>query len=171
MSEGTTRKFRYPGTLKQYLRQAFVNWSLAAGLCLALFTIVFLVDRALLGREYIQPFHLAALALLVTVWGLLLVQMAFAFARFEVETDDTGLMVRRSGRIESTPFSSIESVDTIPRPMWWAMKTDLKPLSETSRVMIRVHRKGKPPLTFAAGLEGEERLLELLREQCQVSGV
>ena len=88
--------------------------------------------------------------------------MAFAFARFVIEVHDIELTVHRSGRSDEIPFTEIESVDTINRPMWWAMRTDLKPLSGTSREMIRIHRKGKPPLTFAAGLEDEKELLEIL---------
>ena len=160
-------KFRYPGSLEQYLRQALVNTSLAVGLCLALFLLVFVVDRFLLGRGYIQTVHLAGLALLIAVWGLLLVQMAFAFVRFEIDADKDGLTVHRSGRSDYIPYAEIESVETINRPMWWAMRTDLRPLSRTSRGMIRILRIDKPYLTFASGLEDEERLLEILKIKCR----
>jgi len=159
------RVFKYPGTRNDYLRQALVNTGLATGLCFALFLLVFLVDRYLLQRGYIQTAHLGLLILLVAVWGLLLVQMAFVFARFEIDVVDNGLTVHRPGRSDFIPFSVIESVETINRPMWWAMRTDLKPLSETSRAMVRILIKDRPSLTFAGGLEGEERLLEILRSQ------
>ncbi len=164
------RVFKYPGTRNDYLRQALVNFGLASLSAVSLFLLVFVTDMYLLGGGYVQTAHLGLLILLVAVWGLLLVQMAFAFARFEIDVDDNGLTVHRSGRSDFIPFSVIESVETINRPMWWAMRTDLKPLSETSRIMIRVRRKGKPHLTFAAGLEGEERLLGILRSQSEAAG-
>lgn len=164
------RVFKYPGTRNDYLRQVLVNFGLASLSAVSLFLLVFVTDMYLLGRGYIQTAHLGLLILLVAVWGLLLVQMAFTFARFEIDVDDKGLTVHRSGRSDFIPFSVIESVETINRPMWWVMRTDLKPLSETSRIMIRVLRKDRPSLTFAGGLEDEEKLMEILRSQLGEQG-
>jgi hypothetical protein len=167
MDEPKPGRFRYTGSAREYLRQALINTSLAAGLCLALFLLVLVIDQFLLGRGYIQSVHVALLTLLVMVWGLLLVQMALALGKFEIVVDDNGLTFHRSGRSDYVPFTEIESVDIINRPMWWAMRTDLKPLALTSRHMIRILRINKPYLTFAGGIEDEERLLEILQTRIE----
>jgi len=160
------RVYTYPGTRNDYLRQAALNTGLGGFLAVSLFLLALVVDRYLLGRQYIQAIQLLLLVLIVIIWGVLLVQMALSLARFRIDVGEGGLTIHRSGRSDYIPFTEIESVDTINRPMWWAMRTDLKPLSLTSRHMIRFLRKNKPYLTFAGGLEGEEQLMEILKKQC-----
>lgn len=169
MDRDAVYKYRYPGSVEQYLRQAALNAGFGGFLAVSLFLLALVVDRYLLGRQYIQTIQLLLLAMIVIIWGVLLVQMALSLARFRIDVDEGGLTIHRSGRSDYIPFTEIESVDTINRPMWWAMRTDLKPLTLTSRHMIRLLRKNKPYLTFAGGLEGEERLLEILRSRLNES--
>jgi len=167
---GTKAAFVYPGGIRDYLRQAGVSVGIAALLSLTLFLMVGAVDRFLLEGDHIQRVHIALLAVLVMVWGLLHVQMALSLARFRIDVDEGGITIHRSGRSEYIPFTEIGSIETTGRPMWWAMRTDLKPLARTSRHMIRILRKNKPVLNFAGGLEDEERLLEILRCRLSESG-
>ena len=161
------KTFKYAGTRNDYLRQAVLNTGLAALFAVSLFLLALVVDRYLLGRQYIQATQLLLLATIVIIWGLLLVQMALSLARFRIDVDEGGITIHRSGRSEYIPFTEIGSVETTGRPMWWAMRTDLKPLARTSRHMIMILRKNKPVLNFAAGLEDEERLLELLQNRME----
>jgi len=99
------KTFKYAGTRNGYLRQAVLNTGLAALFAVSLFLLAMVVDRYLLGRQYIQATQLLLLATIVIIWGLLLIQMALSLARFRIDVDESGITIHRSGRSEYIPFT------------------------------------------------------------------
>ncbi|NOY86629.1 MAG: hypothetical protein GXP52_04950 [Deltaproteobacteria bacterium] len=160
---GAGQEFHYPGSIGQYLRQAFVSVSLAFALSFLLILLVMIVDRFFLNGEYVKPAHLAMVTGLAALWGMFAVQMALSLARFSLVIENGTLLVYRGTRTVSIPFSGIVSVEIMSNPAWWALRADLKPLKDTARHMVRINRDAGPPVTFAGGLVGEEKLIQLIQ--------
>lgn len=158
------RSFSYPGTFRDYSRQAVRTSAVFGAVLCAVVLAVFAADRLFYGKSHLTSWHFAGLFILLAGFFLISQFMARSLSRFRIEADGQGLTVTRNGSETRVPFTEISGLDRVRIPGWWPLKADLRPRGETARRMIRIRRGQAPPVTFISGLEHEEELLKIVTE-------
>lgn len=163
--QGRGGEFTYPGTWKQYLRQALAAAGLLSGSLVVLLAAVVAVDRYVLQTTSIGAAHILMLIALVAVYAVISLLMARTLARFRVQVSEEGIAVRRGGSDLFIPGGDVRAVSRTRIPGWWPLRPDLKPRGQTARHMIRISRSSGPPVTFMGGLDDEEELVRMIEER------
>jgi uncharacterized integral membrane protein len=161
----------YPGTFRDYSRQAFRTSGVFGVVLLLIVLAVLAFDNFILGETHFTVWHAVMLGILFTGSVLITQLMARSLAGFGITSDVQGLTVTRGNSKRLISYGEISDIEKIRIPGWWPLRADLKPAGETARVMIRIVVRGGRPLTFVSGLVGEEELLETVRKAAGLDGV
>jgi len=163
------RSYSYPGTFRDYGRQALRSSAVFGIVLCFLVLAVFVFDRFLYGKAHLTWWHLAGLSLLLAGFSMVAQFMAFSLSRFRIGTDKGGLTIMRAGNETRVSFEEISGLDLTRIPGWWPLRADLKPRSQTTRRMIRIKRRQAAPVTFISGLENEEELIDRILMSAGIS--
>lgn len=161
--------FFYPGRRVDYVFQALRFTSVVMCGLIGLYALVLGVDVFLLGERHVGSGQFFLILAMGGFIGLISIMMATSLSRFGIITSEQTFTVHRGARELMIPYKMVMAVDRVRIPGWWPLRADLKPRRETARNMIRINVKGKRPLTFVSGLEGEKELLDTVRKAAGLS--
>lgn len=155
--------YEYPGSHGEYSKQAWSFTGIVALVSAVVMAVVYMTDRYVIAGGGIGMERLTLLLLIVTVAGIIAQLMARSLAGFSITAGGKVLAIKRGRSIEDVPYGEIKSLNRKKLPVFWPLRADLKPRSETARYMISIKRGSKPSITFVGGLDDEEQLLETIR--------
>ena len=164
------RSFSYPGTFREYSRQAFGAGAAFAGILGVIVLAVLAFDRLFYGRMRLTWWNLAGLCILLLGFLIIAQLMARSLSRFRIIAEGEGLEVSRTGAGVFVPYLDITGVERVRIPGWWPIRADMRPRARTALKMIRIKRREAPPLVFISGLEGEEDLIETIVRSAGLGG-
>lgn len=159
ISGSVSRSFSYPGTFRDYSRQAWRISGVFGGMLGLIVLSVLAFDRFFYGGTRLTWWHITGVCILFAGFSVIAQLMARSLTRFRITADDNGLTVTRTGTESFVSYGEISGVDRVRVPGWWPLRADLKPRRETARRMILIKRGQAPPVTFISGLEGEDELI------------
>ncbi len=154
------RSYSYPGTFREYSRQALVSSVVFGAVLCFVVLAVSIFDRLFYGSVHLTWWHLAGLTLILAGFLMVAQFMAFSLSRFKIREERGGLIIIRAGNETRVSFDEISGLDRIRIPGWWPLRADLKTRGETARRMIRIKRGQDAPVTFISGLENEKELIQ-----------
>lgn len=152
--------FAYPGSFRDYSRQALMAGAVFGGVLGIILLVVFAFDRLFYGGTRLTWWHITGVCLLLAGFLVIAVFMARSMSRFRITAGEKGLTISRGDDKILVPYGEISGVDRLRIPGWWPLRAEVKPKGKTARRMIQIKRGKAPPVTFISGLENEKALIE-----------